>query len=683
MVLELYPHNQRAYHSIIEGWKKDNKVAVVQATGTGKSYLILSTLRNFLYEKKLVLAPSNYILEHIQSTANGNDFNTDYMTYSKLMFSDIINKYSLIILDEFHRCGADKWGKEVTKLLENNPNAKILGTSATPIRFLDNERNMSDELFNSNVVSNLSLTDALAQRILPIPTYVSSIFSIEEQFDKLERKAKRSHSDEKEAITSEIKKLRRRFEKSKGGSEIISKYTKGEETKKFIVFCKDIDHLNEMKKIIPKWFKGKDVVSLKVYTGHADSKYDFELFEKSEIKKDNKVILLFSIDMLNEGVHVKDIDGVILLRPTISPIIYYQQIGRAIQVGNSNNPLIFDFVNNFKDIGSGQFINDLKKSVQKSREQGISTVDINDFIIFDEIKEIKEIFEEIESRLVASWDYWFEKLCEFKKENGHTRVMRSGSSEEINSGLPKWVSAQRARRNLLPKEKIELLDSIGFVWSVDEDSWFNMFELCKEYIIEHGELTPSVKSVYKEERIGAWVARQKTARKAGELSKKRVELLDSIGFVWDIELHNWLKRLGELVDYEKKHGNYDMPRKGSYELLYSWTNKLKKQIKLNTLSSEMKSYVDKLLGEQFYYTLLPKKDRDWISTFNLYKENMVDNYVEKEKNVSLWRWACLQRRLNNEGKLSQEKTDMLNSIGFIWNEQGKSIGKGVRISKKV
>ena len=59
--------------------------------------------------------------------------------------------------------------------------------------------------------------------------------------------------------------------------------------------------------------------------------------------------LLFCIDMLNEGVHVAGISGVILFRPTISPIIYKQQIGRALTAGDSAIPLILDVVNNFED----------------------------------------------------------------------------------------------------------------------------------------------------------------------------------------------------------------------------------------------------------------------------------------------------------------------------------------------
>lgn len=54
--------------------------------------------------------------------------------------------------------------------------------------------------------------------------------------------------------------------------------------------------------------------------------------------------------MLNEGIHVDDVDGVILLRPTVSPIIYLQQIGRALSAGSKNQPVIFDLVNNFDSL---------------------------------------------------------------------------------------------------------------------------------------------------------------------------------------------------------------------------------------------------------------------------------------------------------------------------------------------
>ena len=55
-----------------------------------------------------------------------------------------------IVLDEFHRCGAEMWGQGVQNLLDIYPEVPVLGLSATAIRYLDNRRDMSDELFDGN-----------------------------------------------------------------------------------------------------------------------------------------------------------------------------------------------------------------------------------------------------------------------------------------------------------------------------------------------------------------------------------------------------------------------------------------------------------------------------------------------------------------------------------------------------
>ena len=78
------------------------------------------------------------------------------------------------MLDEFHRAGAKEWGIGVQKLLSMHEDAKVLGTSATPIRYLDSLRNMADELFNNNFAVNMSLADAIREKILPLPVYVTS-----------------------------------------------------------------------------------------------------------------------------------------------------------------------------------------------------------------------------------------------------------------------------------------------------------------------------------------------------------------------------------------------------------------------------------------------------------------------------------------------------------------------------
>lgn len=74
---------------------------------------------------------------------------------------------------------------------------------------------------------------------------------------------------------------------------------------------------------------------------------DFYRFMQDE---SNHLKLLFAIDMINEGIHVKNVDGVMLLRPTISPIVYKQQIGRELATGGKKIPIIFDLVNNFESL---------------------------------------------------------------------------------------------------------------------------------------------------------------------------------------------------------------------------------------------------------------------------------------------------------------------------------------------
>ena len=56
-----------------------------------------------------------------------------------------ISSYDVVVADEFHHYGAEEWGKGVTHILDANESAKVVGFSATPIRYSDGGRNMADE----------------------------------------------------------------------------------------------------------------------------------------------------------------------------------------------------------------------------------------------------------------------------------------------------------------------------------------------------------------------------------------------------------------------------------------------------------------------------------------------------------------------------------------------------------
>ena len=138
-MIELKEHNIEPYNRLCEALEKNNKVGYESATGTGKSFVGGKYVEEHgLEDKTLVLVPSNVIRDGWKKMIPG--INT--MTYqSMLNLKGGLQKYSLIICDEMHHLGAEQWGQKFREMTDGF-NGKMLGMSATPIRFLDNRRNM-------------------------------------------------------------------------------------------------------------------------------------------------------------------------------------------------------------------------------------------------------------------------------------------------------------------------------------------------------------------------------------------------------------------------------------------------------------------------------------------------------------------------------------------------------------
>jgi len=679
--IELYPHNQETYDKIQTLWKTENKVAAVQATGTGKSYLILKCIYNTPEANKVVLAPSNYILEQLINEAGEELPNTKTLTYSKLSYmSDAEIKelnIGYIFLDEFHRCGAEQWGNGVQRLLNAFPDAKVLGTSATHIRFLDNARNMGEELFNGNIVNNLSLAEAIVKRILPMPKYISALYTYDDEIHNLKTKVENSKNDEesKKEMLKEIELMKHKLNKSKGIPNILKKHLSKNYNGKFIIFCKDKIHLDEMKETVVDWFKQSKVTKqVDVYSVYSNYEYgDVEVEAFIENKNPKSVKLLFSIEMFNEGIHIEDVTGVILLRPTVSPIIYYQQIGRAMQAGKSATPVIFDLVNNFDNIGAKNFVEDLKKEVklkndklgkdddpENKEEKGY--VDISEFMIFDETLEAMDLFSRIEDNLIDDWDEIYKQLQEYHKQNGHCDV----SQEEGKLGT--WVKNQRRslKNKTISNEKIEKLNKLNFIWSYFEEQWIVMYKQLEEFYKEnkHCDIPSSNRG------LGNWIKIQRKSFKKGLLDNDKVAKLNSINFIWgknDItkpDDEKWNTMFVELKEFYFKNGHSNYLDKN--DVLGRWVKFQRYSYTIGKLSSYR---INKLESIEFIWNTL---DHKWDIMYCLvtnYKNqfknlNIPSNYVVNDKNLSTW---IKSQKINHiKGKLSKTREQKLNDIGFIW-----------------
>ena len=368
VALRLFEHNEKAYRAAVRMMEQYGKAAIVHPTGTGKSYIAFKLIEDNPEKVVIWLSPSEYIFKTQLESLKRNDpdfplANVHFYTYAKLMcctqaqLDEIAaQKPAYIIFDEFHRAGAGCWGESTVALLKLCPDAKFLGLTATNIRYLDNNRDIAEELFDSRVASNMTLGEAVVMGILPAPKYVTTVYQYQKALAKYQARVDNLRTPGIQDVNQKyLDALRRALEQADGLDKVFADF--------------------------------------KTDTG-------------------DRLKLLFCIDMLNEGVHVEGISGVILFRPTISPIIYKQQIARLDSIG----------------------------MVWGNR---------ND----------------------RQWNQGYQEAKRYFEAHGDLRVPVNYVSPE-GYALGKWVKRQRYTRQnpekscgALTEERMERLDAIGMIWN--------------------------------------------------------------------------------------------------------------------------------------------------------------------------------------------------------------------------
>lgn len=487
MRVDLLKHNQEAYENICHMYNEGiQRVAVVQPTGSGKSLLMTKLIEDNPDSRFFVLSTSHKINNQFKSKLDEEalkriDFNI-YCNMSNMSEATMkALQADYILLDEMHRALAKEWSKGIKILLEMYPNAKVLGLSATPIRYLDRCRNVVNELFGGNLACDMSLSQAILDGILPMARYVCGVYSFEKDTESLNKKiAKSCNSDEeKKELLEQVKVLKQNLDKANGVSEIIRKYVvSGNE--KFVVFLKDTTHLRNMKPVIEKWFTdaGFTIRMYEVHCKNVDKDKEFQAFKEDT---EEGIKLCLSVNMVAEGIH-GDIDGVIMLRETMSPNLYFQMIGRAFSCGKKTIPLIFDLVANSQFISDAvdNFPNELRGEIEKRKEEFEKEgkdyevgFNVDEFIVMDEFMDVVSGFREIEERLEGNWNLYIKALTEFKEKNGSCRVPTEYIhifENGIRLNLGNWARDVRNNtrkgktRYSLTSERINQLNNLGFVW---------------------------------------------------------------------------------------------------------------------------------------------------------------------------------------------------------------------------
>lgn len=673
--IQLFAHNKQTYKKVLRMMKSCTSIAVVQATGTGKSFLIAKLLQDFTGERRLVMAPSIYVLDQVKEHIRWEADKIECMTYARSMNlsqSEIaVLNPKLIVLDEYHRCGAEEWGRGVQNILNAYPHAFKLGTSATPIRYMDNARDMSIELFNNNVAENLSLAQAIVRNILPMPKYVCALYTLTEERNNLRYIINRSSSGAavKKGMQLELDAATIGWERGHGIPTILKKYLQAH-MKKFIVFCKDEQHLLEMEPVVSGWFSEAmnrtNINTYRIHDGEPNSKDNLKAFKSADTK--TGIHLLFSINMLNEGLHINEVSGVVLLRPTESPNIFYQQIGRCLKAGLNYSPLIFDLVNNFTSIRTRDFLCDLEfaRSQYASERTNEDLEDrCPDFTVIDEVRQITEIFGEIKFRL-DSWEAQYQRLAEYKERFGNIKV--TDTSREYKS-LQNWLFAQRKKmeKNLLEPERRDRLVALGVDMTLQkqdgwqDDIWEQKFDMLDTFRLKYGHCHAIKQNDKEFAGLNRFIHLQRTAAKRGTLKNYRRQKLISIGFEFENNFleGNWQFQFDALVAYKSEYGHLIVNGK-THSRLADWEKLQRKAFRKNGMDEQRKQKLNSI-GFTWNLSFEDLFKENFTNLVDFYRKNDHFRFPASSKMNS---FAHKIRKSYAEGLLPADITQQLRNIKF-------------------
>ena len=629
--LGLQKHQQDAYNSVKKAYEIGDRTAVVIPTGCGKSFVALQLMADNKDKRILFMAPTNaiksqmynYIAKYIVGEKPSKErpakmIADEYFPNLKIMLYQSLLRVKdeqmeklntdIIIMDEIHRTGAEKWEERINTLLEKNPNSKILGLTATPDRMDD--KNIVDELFEGKISYELTLLDALKNGIVKAPLYVKCDYSLGEHLEGI-RKAIANCDDLKNKIDLQKKydRMRKIVELADGIPELFEKNLK-KKNGKYIIFCKDKQHMDEVIEQSKKWFENidKNPEIYSVYSGDGYSeKSNKKAIKSFENSRSKHLKLLFSVDMLNEGLHVEDISGVIMLRPTDSRIVYLQQLGRALSSDTSREKtIVFDLVNNYlKNNLYNEITNDDKDIIKNRKKYNISSNDSNEekyierFRIQGETKEFIDLLEasqEIISRSRRK-DYLAsaKMIKKWIDESGSTKppVGISKNEEERRLGRELWDIRQRLIKPYMSltiedsrkksREKYPEIDEVvEIVKEIDENNIplkLKQAKKIKEWIEKSGDTKPpSLSSKNEEEkklghaykRIKRYLIKPYTSLTTEELKEKfrekHSEIDEVMKIIKEIDENNVpvkLKDARKIKEWIEKSENAKFPSTGS------------------------------------------------------------------------------------------------------------------------
>lgn len=339
----------------------EDKALLISATGTGKTYASAFAMRELGFKRVLFLVHRGQLARQTKKSyekvfaksvsmglvgAGYHEYDADYVfaTVQTLNRDEHLLQYDkdafdCIVLDEAHHVTADTY----QKIMKHFSPKLWLGMTATPDKRDDNVagRNVY-ELFNYQIAYEIRLQQAMEENLLcPFHYFGITDLSIVGD-DKDNRDFSMLTSDER------VKHI----------IQQANYYGYSGEKVKGLIFCSSIKETQELS------YKFNNIVNPDTgeyfrtiaLNGDANEQERQDAFERLAMNESEANVhkqpldYIFSVEILNEGVDIVEVNQVIMLRPTQSPIVFIQQLGRGLRKADGKEyVVILDFIGNYNN----------------------------------------------------------------------------------------------------------------------------------------------------------------------------------------------------------------------------------------------------------------------------------------------------------------------------------------------
>lgn len=333
--VELYEHQSISLQEIQK--RRDAGIKaflIVLPTAAGKSKIVEEDLREFSKSKNnfkgLILVPGINILanwnQRVHNSLPELEDKIDIRTYAYMArhYTELSSDYyNYIVVDEAHHAVAP-----ILKRVIQYYNADFtIGLTATDQR---PDKKKLETVFGSYSTS-LSLKEAMEKGIVA----KANVYRIETNID-----LSKVRFNGKDYVNADLEKRIRVTSRNELIVDLLKEYfTFGEASlRQGVIFCVNVSHANEMARLL-----NKEGIVAASYTGQTKNPTSV-----MDDFKNKKIRFLCTCNMISEGWDYPELGILVMARPTLSKVLYLQQIGRGLRkTDTKKNVIVIDVVDEY------------------------------------------------------------------------------------------------------------------------------------------------------------------------------------------------------------------------------------------------------------------------------------------------------------------------------------------------